>query len=309
MGVIAQRSADLEVARLKVAPRPGSGRLISTTADATHFASCRGRIALTDCTFRTQVDDATNFHGVYTPVTARLDPYTVEGRLAHRQQRGQHPAEVGHRMQFVSGETLAPLHEAPVVAVRRLNSEFTELAFAEPLPQAVVPGAAVLDLHWQPTEIVLRGCTVSGNRARSFLVSVSGRVLIEDCEFHVPGAAVLIEGDANFWFESGPVSDVTICNNRFICCNYGPAQGGAAPIQISPAIRAEFRGEPRFHRRVRIEGNHFEVFGPTLLDAHSVDGLLFRGNTVATSTAYPAKSAGAPRFHVRDCSHVDLDGQ
>ena len=58
-------------------------------------------------------------------------------------------------------------------------------------------------------------------------------------------------------------------------------------------------------RQVRIEGNRFAVFFPTLLDAQDTDGLVFRGNTVTRSEAYPAKAPDAPAFMIRNCSNVD----
>lgn len=42
MGVIAQSSEDIELLRLKVIP--AEGRMISITADATHFVNCKGYI-------------------------------------------------------------------------------------------------------------------------------------------------------------------------------------------------------------------------------------------------------------------------
>jgi hypothetical protein len=278
--------------------------MISTTADATHFVNCRGRIELSDCRFANQKDDATNVHGVYTIITGRPDPRSVEVRLMHHQQVGRHPADIGHVMQFVKRDTLLPCHHATVTGVRRINKERTVLTFAEPLPTAVGDSDAVLDLHWIPSAVVLRRCELSGNRARGFLVSVASPTLIEDCTFRVPGAAILVEGDANFWFESGPVADLTIRNNRFLACNFG-VWGGAA-IQVSPGIKPTFRRSPRYHRNITIEKNRFEVFFPVLVQAHSVDGLVFRDNEVVSSTAYPARKPDLKPFAISDCSNVTL---
>ena len=305
MGVIAQRSADLRLSRVNVLPRPDSGRVISTTADATHFVSCRGRIELSDCVFRTQVDDATNVHGIYSKITGQPDDRTVTVRLVHPQQAGTGPIQAGHRLRFISHQTLLPVHEATVVTARRLNDEYTAIEFAEPLPGIIRVDDAVLDLYWQPAETIIRRCTATGNRARGFLLSVGGRIVVEDCRFHTPGAAILIEGDANYWFESGPVSDVTITRNDFDNCNYGP--WGRAAIQISPGIKSPFHQEPRYHHNVRIEHNRFEVFFPTLLDAQDTDGLLFRDNQVTPSDAYPPKQPAAPPFVIENCSNVQAD--
>ena len=65
MGVIAQRSRDIELRKLVIVPSPGKGRMISITADATHYVNCGGYIRMIDCTFENQKDDATNIHGLY----------------------------------------------------------------------------------------------------------------------------------------------------------------------------------------------------------------------------------------------------
>ncbi len=49
-------------------PSPGKGRVISITADATHYVNCGGYIRMIDCTFENQKDDATNIHGLYMAV-------------------------------------------------------------------------------------------------------------------------------------------------------------------------------------------------------------------------------------------------
>ena len=302
MGIIAQRSADLQLSRVNVMPRPGGGRVISTTADATHFVSCRGRIELSDCVFQTQVDDATNVHGIYTKITGRPGTHSVTVRLVHPQQVGTNPVEAGHRLRFVSHKTLAPVYEAEVLAAQRLNDEYSLLSFKEPLPASIGENDAVLDLYWQPTETIIRRCSASGNRARGFLLSVGGRVLVEDCKFHTSGSAILIEGDANYWFESGSVSDVTIRHNEFDNCNYGP--WGRAAIQISPGITDSFHQEPRYHHGIHIEQNRFTVFFPTLLDAQDIDGLTFLDNQVVHSADYPPKEPTDAPLVIHNCSNV-----
>lgn len=46
MGVIAQRSRDIELRKLVIVPSPGKGRMISITADATHYVNCGGYIRM-----------------------------------------------------------------------------------------------------------------------------------------------------------------------------------------------------------------------------------------------------------------------
>lgn len=74
MGVIAQRSRDIELRKLVIVPSPGKGRMISITADATHYVNCGGYIRMIDCVFENQKDDATNIHGLYMAVERVTGP-------------------------------------------------------------------------------------------------------------------------------------------------------------------------------------------------------------------------------------------
>lgn len=58
---------------MEVVPAPGKKRMISITADATHFSNCGGQIRLIDCTFENQKDDASNIYGLYMPVDTIFD--------------------------------------------------------------------------------------------------------------------------------------------------------------------------------------------------------------------------------------------
>ena len=96
MGVIAQRSRDIELNRFNV--EPSGGRMISITADATHFVNCAGYIRMIDCTFKNQKDDATNIHGLYMAVDSVLAPDRMMVRwhnsgqfgVAGRQRKPRH---------------------------------------------------------------------------------------------------------------------------------------------------------------------------------------------------------------------------
>ena len=64
MGIIAQRTRNVAVDHCSVTPTPGTDRILSATADATHFVNCTGHIELGHCLFENQKDDATNIHGL-----------------------------------------------------------------------------------------------------------------------------------------------------------------------------------------------------------------------------------------------------
>ncbi len=303
MGLIAQRCEDLALHGVRVVPRADGSRMLSTTADATHFVNCRGNITIEGCRFENQMDDATNVHGIYAPITRVLGPAEFELRLAHRQQRGIDLAAPGEVVELVDHESLATFHTAPVEHIERVNKEFLRIRLATPPSRPPREGDAVGNVSWS-ADLTIRGCSCHGNRARGFLISTPGRVLIEENTMHVPGAAILIEGDANFWFESGCVRDVLIRRNTFEDCNYGI--WGKAAIQLSPGIQEGHQADNAYHRNVRIEDNLFRVFDPRIVRARGVDGLIVRGNQILGSSNYPAQNSEAPSFDTEGCLNVTL---
>ena len=104
-------------------------------------------------------------------------------------------------------------------------------------------GTTMDNLDCQP-DLVFTGNRVANNRARSLIFSTQGKVLIADNHFDQPvNEAIKVLGDANFWFESGPVSDVTIKNNVFISRSpecpvfeFGPEEDGLPEMANVPRI-------------------------------------------------------------------------
>ena len=71
-------------------------------------------------------------------------------------------------------------------------------------------------------------------------------------------------------------------------------------------IAEECRAASRYNRNIRIEDNLFKVFGnSTLLGLYSVDGLLFKGNRMERTKAYPSRPGpAAPLFNVVDSDNI-----
>lgn len=305
MGVIAQHCRNITLERTCVTPPPDGGRMISTAADATHFVNCAGLIALIDCRFEQQMDDPVNVHGIYARISARPADCTVEIELKHYQQFGIDLARVGERIEFIDGRTLLTTHTATVTGVERLNRRFSRLTLDRPLPETVRIGDAVGNLDWN-ADLTIRSTTSRANRARGFLISTAGKVLIEDNVFHTPGAAILVAGDANHWFESGAVRDLVIRRNRFENCNYGV--WGRAAIDINPEIETAQRAGVRYHHNITIEDNTFIAFDRRILRGHCVDGIRVCRNRIEFSTTYPARNPEAPAFDLTECSGVEISG-
>lgn len=299
MGVIAQRSGNITLQHLQVTP--AKGRMISATADATHFANCYGAISIRDCLFENQLDDAANIHGIYVQVTKRLSPAEILVALKHPQQMGFDFIRPGMMMELVHSNSLMRYGTAEVQQVERLNKTYTRLRFSAPLPAELTEKDVIAGMGDTPT-VDISHCIMRGNRARGILLGSRGRIRVMNNVFHNAGAAILFEGDAEHWFERSGVKNVTIAGNVFDNCNYGV--WGNAVIQVGSGIDRQSRKTSRYNNNILIEKNIFKMFSPRLINAYSVDGLVFRDNIIEHTKDYPDQFPHAKAFEIADCDRV-----
>ena len=305
MGVIAQRSRDIELHRLRVVPAPGKGRVISITADATHYVNCGGYIRMIDCTFENQKDDATNIHGLYMAVEKVGGPDKLLLRWRNSGQYGVDFIVPGMPLELVDNNNVETYARRTVKSVRRLNKVYTEVTFTEPLPDGVEPMHVVAADDEYP-EVLIKGCRMRGNRARGLLLGSRNRMVIEDNYFHIAGAAILIEGDANYWYEQSGVRDVVIRRNLFENGNYGSPGWGSACIAVGSGIPD--RETSRYHRNIRVEGNTFRVFDPRIVNLYCVDGFVFtQDNVIEYTDDYPVLSGEKRNFITRNCDNIVIE--
>ncbi len=302
MGIIAQHSTNVRLDRVRVIPDAAQDRVFSTYADAAHLVCCAGRIELKHCCFEGMMDDPLNVHGIYTPVACVVDTHHLDVQTGHYQQAGVCPLVPGPAT-VIDPQTLLSKAQVDIESVEAINSNRWRIRLASSPPCPIQPGDCLEALHWRP-DLYVTGCDMGRNRARGLLISTAGSVLIENNRFHHAGSAIKISGDARSWFESGAVRDVLIRNNQFESCGYGP--WGRGIIAIDPEIeRQSFRSE-KYHRNIRIEGNHFTTFHRDLLYARCTDGLSFINNTAISSHEYPANLDTGPWFELENCSNTTV---
>lgn len=301
MGFIAQMSKNLTVRRMTVTP--SEGKVVSCTADATHFTNCTGKILIEDCLFENQMDDATNIHGIYMRIEEISAPDKLLVHLVHHEQLGMDIFTQGDSIEVVDRETMVTYAHARIAAVNRLNKDFTEITFTEALSEKVKL-KDVIGSTLSP-EVVLRNTICRKNRARGVLLGSRERILVEGCTFHIGGAAIMTGGDSQYWFEQGGVSNMTIRNNVFDNCMYG--SWGAAVIYIESGKTPESAKATRFNRNVLIEDNEFRIVDSRLVNVTSVDGFTFRNNKVVHSTEYPFTERKEKPFIVERSVNVDIE--
>jgi hypothetical protein len=305
MAAIAQQCDSLSFTNYRVLAKEGTGRIVSATADATHFVNCTGKIRLDRCRMESQMDDATNIHGNYATIDRIAGPRSIELRFMHSQHAGFPLLAAGDSAAFSDGRTLHPLGGASVRAVSVINRDLLSVHLSDDLPPAIVPGTLVHNAGQTAPEVEITDCVFTGNRARGILLGSAGKTRVAGNIFHNPGAAILLEGDGKTWFEQAAVRDLTITGNRFENCNFGV--WGNAVIEISsPHLDENGLGE-RCHRNITITGNTFLSFdGTPLLVAKGAEGLVFERNTHEQSNAYPPSRMAASPVLLEHCSQASI---
>ncbi len=306
MALIAEKTETIVLNKFNVLLKEGSSRVISATADATHFINCKGEIRLENCRFENMLDDATNVHGTYMTCDEIIDSLTVAVKFGHFQQQGFDFAEKGDTLRFIDKTNLLTEGIGVVKTIDMVNENYYIIAFVEELPDFGNKNIAIENTTWMPS-LIVKDCTVKQNRARSLLISTSKSVLIENNYFASMMAGIRICGDANYWFESGPVSNVVIRGNTFE--NLGI--GGHAPqaiLQIDPIIGKNYREDGYYHKNITFENNIIKTFDPLIIYALSVDGLKIKNNTIIQTQTYPKIFSELSQFDLQYCNNVEIEG-
>lgn len=279
MGVIAENSADLILDNLNVTP--SNGRMVSTTADATHFVGCRGKVELKNCTFNNQLDDASNIHGTYQEVVDILDKNTIGVRMGHSQQQGFVIGKANDSIGLVRlSNSFFHYESLTIKEVKKLNSRYQIISFNEVLPEILKTGDLIENLTAYP-EVLIENCNISNNRARGLLLSSPKKTIIKNNFFSTEMEALLIPVESGHWFESGNGANISIVGNTFQDCNHSGFNRGVIRFVTDDD------NENIAFNDIKICDNDFNHFDNLILEIANTDGLLFKGNKISKSTTFP----------------------
>lgn len=320
MGLLAQLCENITLEKFGVCLKGDADpRYFTTQADATHFSGCKGKIVSCNGLYEGMMDDAINVHGTYLKVVKRVDDRTLVGRYMHGQSWGFEWGCPGDEVQFIRSNTMELVgKQNKITSIRPYDKEQTEgareflITFQEPVDQVIneQSGFGIENLTWTP-EVLFSGNVIRNNRARGSLFSTPRKTIVENNLFdHTSGAAILLCGDCNGWFETGACRHVIIRKNRFVNALTNLFQFTNAVISIYPEI-PDLKGQQQyFHGGLEggivIEDNEFETFDAPILYAKSVDGLVFRNNTIKLNTEYKPFHPNRNRFWLERVTNVTI---
>lgn len=298
MGLIAENSADLTLDNFNVTP--SNGRMVSTTADATHFVGCRGKVTLKNCNFNNQLDDASNIHGTYQEVRDIIDDYTIGVRMGHYQQQGFTIGKANDTLGLVRlSNSFFPYDKVTIKATKRLNRRYQLITLNKKVPQGLKVGDLIENLDAYP-ELLVQNCKISGNRARGLLLSTPRKIVVDNNYFHTEMEALLIPVESGKWFESGSVTNLTISNNIFQDCTHSGQNRGIIRFETD-----DDNANIAF-KNIQIINNKINQFDNLLLEISNTDNLLFEGNTITNSGTFPKLHPENPAIVIHHSKNINF---
>jgi hypothetical protein len=261
MGFVSQFTENLTFQRVDVAPPRDSIRTCPAWADIFQFSNCKGKVLVDSCRLSGMQDDAINCHGTYLSIVGKVDDRRLHLRFKHPQTYGFAAFIPGDEVAVICGPKLREYEGNPrrkVTALERKSDKDWILTLDGPLPH-FGENDVIDNRTWHP-DITVSNNHFSVAPVSGFLLTTPGKAIVENNTFHRCRAyAISMSADSLKWFESAPVRDVLIRNNRFIECG----------VWINPALDAVRADEP-IHENIRITANHFEGAGVNATGARNL---------------------------------------
>ena len=269
LAFVAQNSENITLENVDFSPNPDAKVDFCSLADFLQFSMCRGKLAVRSSNFDAAGGDACNVHGIYFKIVeACRDKITV--KFCHPQSYGFECIRNGDIIAFTDPETLLETGRTKVLSAVLRDKYYYDITMVDCDTPARV-GGVIENISACP-DFEFAGNTINRVVTRGVLVTTRGRVRIENNRFLNTGmSGVLISDDADNWYESGCVRDVTIRGNAFMNCDENA-------ILIKPENK-KYAGP--VHRNILIENNLFLLNETYALNASCSENIVMRGNTYA----------------------------
>lgn len=316
MGVICQFSENFtwrgtgkpEDRTCGVFAREETGRFYSANADASHFSNCRGKIVEENCLFEGMMDDAINVHATSVKIVEQLAPNKIRCRFMHNDAYDFELFKPGDRLRFIRPATMENGPSMKIVSFQLEGDGHDMLIETKyPIPTGFGVGDAIENAEAM-ADVVFRGNVVARNRARGALFTTTGSVLIESNRFeHVAGQALLFEGDASHWYESGALRNCVIRGNLFGACNAWAPAYKQGVVSFHPSFDDPTADRKPYHRGIAVVDNVFATYRQPIVYALATENLIVSGNKVNFIGELPWGKAPDELVVTDRCRNIKVD--
>lgn len=304
LGILAQFCDHLTLEHVHFLPKPG--RLVANGRDdGLHAAACRGLIRIEDCSFFGLMDDPINIHGHSLKLDFVSDMGRVlHARYMHEQAKGfSYYARHDDEIKIYRRDTMECVAMGVVEEFKRDGEDTLRIFLKEAI--SLPPGDYALENISAAPNVVCKRNRFGSCRARGLLVTTPWEVIVEENYFESSGSAILISGDANYWYESGACGDVRICRNVFSDrCMSSKYEFCDGVISIAPVIPCP--GVP-FHRNIWVFENAFDTPGTPIVSAFATEGLRILDNRIFISPSRKNLCASNALYRLSHCVDVIIE--
>lgn len=297
MGFIFQMCDNVSLRGIKIKLDDDSEELCTALADAVHCINCGGKLELCDSVLENMMDDALNVHGSYLEVS-QASGRSFSVKIGHEQQRGFIPFIAGDKLVLHKGKTARIKGEYTVERITLSSDGYS--AELEIDAEAAEAGDVAENRERMP-EVYVRGVRTGNNRPRGILVTTPKKALIEDCVFYNSAQGVFVNGETEYWHESGSLTDLTVRRNKFENCNYCY---GEHAVEIRPQY--DRTGGGKFHSGIKIYDNEFLTFTGGAIAVSDSENIEVKGNKIIVTDAYPARQKNLS-VDIKRCENASVD--
>ncbi len=251
----------------------GNGRIVTNNADGIHLFNCYGKVEIRNCTMEGLLDDTVNIHGNFLPVTELLS----DGILSLPTMYGMTPALKlflpNDRIAVYRGQTREKLAEFT------LSDVVTDLEYGQRILRVTDPtalsilhvGDIIENLSGNP-EVLIENCVFRRFRGTMRMQS-SRKTVIRNCRFENRETSLIMTGDTEYWYESGPVTDLTVEDCYFAHANHGWRIANSTHVKYTEKA-------PYYHSGVTIRNCFFD--GKYACAFDHVDDITVTGNRTSS---------------------------
>lgn len=281
------RSSDFTFRRFNVRQGFGSHSPYSSCSDGIHIKGLTGKLVLEDCHFYYLGDDSLNVHNKAGTVFSKEDGILKIGVRNPSHSLDDAPKELlpddwakkGDLIYMYDENTLQRLGSFVIEDFKTENGY--NIAEISDLKGEITKGIKLANSAYN-VEVHINNCSVTGGRARGFLLQTEN-VTVENCRFsNTASAGLMLCCDVSRWNELGPTRNAVIRNNVFDGCgvNNNRLRAGGIVIGVNHinlcAEKVERKG---VHENIEISNNKFMGLKDSAIFADAVSGLKITENT------------------------------
>lgn len=281
MGIYTYRTENITLDGFCLTHDEVSPCIVSNAADAVHSFGTAGTFEIRNSTFEGMIDDAINIHGNFRTVE-HVCGNEIYTHLASCEMQADNLYRVGDVIAVYRGKTLEETARYTIRKIETVDHDIKKFTVDRSVMEH--EEGDLIECLSANCDVIIENC-VFGKANSHLRFQSRGKFVMRNCETELP---ILLTGDASYWFESGPITDLTIENCRFV----GERGRICMTSEFFPTEK-----EPYYHRNLKILNNVFDTDVP--MTGGYTDQIVFKGNRNASQK--PMKIV------LTNCGIVDVD--